>query len=81
MQMTNGPLDVRQWFTCNLSEITLLSFIRGAFGKFLAWHHNSTIIGKMLSNNAFLETRIQRLLNGLNFVKKDSACTCSACSK
>ena len=40
--------------------------IRGAFGKFLAWHHNST----MLSNNTFSETRIQRQLNDLNFVDK-----------
>ena len=35
----------------------------------------------MLSNNIFLETRIQRLLDGLIFLKKDLACTCSACSK
>ena len=27
-------------------------------------------VDKMLSNNTFLETRIQRLLDGLNFVKK-----------
>ena len=39
--------------------------VRGSFGKFLTWHHNST----MLSNSTFLETRIQRLLDGLIFVK------------
>ena len=38
-------------------------------------------VDKMLSNNTVLETRIQRLLDGLVFVKKDSACTCSAYSK
>ena len=41
-----------------------------AFGKLLAWLHNSQCVDKMLSNNTFLETRIQRLLDGLNFVKK-----------
>ena len=46
------------------------SSITRAFGKFLAWHHNSIIVGKMLSNNTFLETRIQRLLDDLIFVKK-----------
>ena len=58
----------------NLSRVhTLLTligrrlfFIRGAFVKFVAWHHNS----KMLSNNTFLETRIQWLLEGLIFVEK-----------
>ena len=34
---------------------------------FLAWHHN---VNKMLSNNTFLETSTQRILDGLNFVEK-----------
>ena len=35
----------------------------------------------MLSNNAVLETRTQRLFDGLVLVGKDSACMCSAGSK
>ena len=35
----------------------------------------------MQSNNTFLETRIQRLLDGLFFVEKGLGVTCSACSK
>ena len=31
---------------------------------------NPQCVDKMLSNNAFLETRIQRLLDGLNFIEK-----------
>ena len=44
--------------------------MRGSFGKFLARHHNSTMRDKMLSNDTFLETRIQPLLDGLIFVEK-----------
>ena len=50
--------------------VNVKSNLRGSFGKFLAWHHNATMPYKMLSNNTFLETRIQRLLVGINFVEK-----------
>ena len=30
-----------------------MDVIRGSFGKFLAWHHNSLCVDKMLSNNTF----------------------------
>ena len=42
----------------------------GAFGKFVAWHHYSKCNDKMLSNDKCLETRIQRLFDGLIFVKR-----------
>ena len=40
------------------------AYIRGAFGNALQ------CVDKMLSNNTFLETRIQPLLDGLIFVEK-----------
>ena len=42
----------------------------GAFGKFVAWHHNSKCNDIMLSNDKCWETRIQRLFDGLIFVKR-----------
>ena len=38
-------------------------------------------VDKMLSNDTFLETKNQGLLDGLILSKKDSSCTSSACSK
>ena len=52
----------------DLIIITHLKYTR-AFGKFLAWHHSSTMPDRMLSN-IFLETSIQQLLGGFIFVRK-----------
>ena len=55
--------------------------VRGASGKFLAWHHNSQCDDKMLSNNTFLETRFQRLLDGLFFCRKGTRRARAACAQ
>ena len=44
--------------------------VRGSFGKFLACIITPQCVNKMLSNNTFLKTRIQRLHDGLIFVEK-----------
>ena len=44
---------------------TGFSDIRGPFGKFVAWLHNSTCVDKRLSNDTFFETRTQPLHDGL----------------
>ena len=45
-------------------------YIQGAFGKFKHGIITPQCVDKMLSNNTFLELRIQRLLDGLIFVEK-----------
>ena len=55
------------------SGFSSITYVRGAFGKFVAWHHNSTTrVDKMLSNDTFFNRsyRVQQLLDDLIFVEK-----------
>ena len=52
------------------SDLKLSWVLRGVFGKFLAWLIIPQCVDKLLSNNTFLENRIQRLLDGLIFFEK-----------
>ena len=58
------------WQKCPACSRSLNYDVRGSFGKFLACIITPQCVHKMLSNYTFLETRIQRLLDGLIFVKK-----------
>ena len=55
--------------------------VQGAFGKCVAWHHYPLCDDEMLSDNAVLETIIQRFLDGLNFVEKRLDVHVRVCSK
>ena len=65
---------LRRYCLSQIRICTILMYlisIRGAFGKLVAWHHNSTVrnLIKWYQLIHFLESRIQRLLGGYIFME------------